>query len=231
MRSFRDAYIFGTGCIKLLELPVSNVTVSTAIGKKLTSVKKQILIQFEIGDCIVSSIFLVIPFLSSDIILGNNFLLKNGIVIDYWYRRIGIKDKIVSPSVVLFERDCSEKLFSSKGNDGMCIYIIQLNEISCENKINHSQDCIDNTRCNEKLIEIELINEVNHMSEIENQSRDNKNNKNNDLNEIININNSQITPLNNDRNLDIQMRHNEIYQLISNKNESFFEQSRLMRVI
>ena len=67
----------------------------------------------------------------------------------------------------------------------MCIYIIQLNEISCENKINHSQDRIGNTRCSENLVEIELINEVNHISEIENQMRDNKNNNNNDLNEII----------------------------------------------
>ena len=125
---------------KLLELPIANVTVSTAIGKKMTNVKKQISVKIEICDCTLSATMLVIPFLSSNVVLGNDFLLRNGIVIDYWYKRIKIKNETIPASAVLFERDCREKLFSSETNDKIRIYIIKWDEIKDQKGSNENEN-------------------------------------------------------------------------------------------
>lgn len=60
---------------KLTELPVSNVILFTAIGKKSTTIKKQILCEIEIGGQIIQSRFLIVPYLISQLILGNDRLL------------------------------------------------------------------------------------------------------------------------------------------------------------
>ena len=52
------------------EMPVSNVMVFTAVGSKNTSVKKHILLEFECDGRKCNHICLVIPYLSSDVILG-----------------------------------------------------------------------------------------------------------------------------------------------------------------
>lgn len=85
------------------DLPVSNIMVSTAIGKKSTSVKKQIYVEIDIDGQITPYVFLVIPCLSDKIILGNDFHLKCGIIINYWIREISLKNRKISDSQVLFE--------------------------------------------------------------------------------------------------------------------------------
>lgn len=68
---------------KVVELPVSNVTILTAIGKKLTHIKKQILCEIQIGSFKSQASFLVIPHLSNQVILGNDWLLLNRVLVDY----------------------------------------------------------------------------------------------------------------------------------------------------
>ena len=53
---------------KMLEMPVSNVLVSTAIGK---------------NNYKSAHVFLVVPYLSCDVILGNDWNLENGLIINY----------------------------------------------------------------------------------------------------------------------------------------------------
>ena len=57
---------------QILEMPVSNMIVSTAIGKKSTSVKRQVLISVECDIYKNHFVSLVIPFLTNDLILGND---------------------------------------------------------------------------------------------------------------------------------------------------------------
>ena len=54
---------------KILELPVANMIVSTAIGKKRTSIRKKVYLNFEIGEY---SNFFVHTIFVNNIILGNN---------------------------------------------------------------------------------------------------------------------------------------------------------------
>lgn len=56
----------------LNELLVSNIYVSSAIGKKTTTVKRQILFDAFIGNIRCRNVFLVVPYLTSDGILGND---------------------------------------------------------------------------------------------------------------------------------------------------------------
>lgn len=65
------------------ELPISNVCVVTAVGKKTTPIIKQIRVPFEIDGLIVETIFLIVPRLTCDVILGNDWLRRNGVRIDY----------------------------------------------------------------------------------------------------------------------------------------------------
>lgn len=96
--------------VSLQELPVSNIIVSTAIGKKSTNIKKQIFSQIKIGNENLSVTFLIVPYLSTEIILGNDFNLKQGIITDYWKMQLRIKNEIIPSNLVLFERGSLEKV-------------------------------------------------------------------------------------------------------------------------
>ena len=114
---------------KLLEMPVSNILVSTAIGKKSTSVKKQILVEFEIDGFKGSQVCIIIPYLSSEVILGNDWNLKNGIIINYNSQSIQIRDKQIASSAVLFERSVSDKLHTAQKDDMTYIYVTRVHEV------------------------------------------------------------------------------------------------------
>lgn len=57
---------------KIVDLPVSNVVLFTAIVKKPTTIKKQISCNVMINSHIIQSNFLVVPHLSNQIIIGND---------------------------------------------------------------------------------------------------------------------------------------------------------------
>ena len=142
----------------LLELPVSNIMVATAIGKRNTAVKKQIYLDFQIDDYKSSHIFLVIPYLSNDIILGNDWHLKNGIVIDYNIKNIRIRNKTLSRQLVLFEEGCSDKMLLSKKDEITFIHLINKNDVvqNIPNSENHEVNKIKtNKNKNTNVIENE----------------------------------------------------------------------------
>lgn len=163
---------------KFLELPVSNIMVTTAIGKKSTSIKKQIMLELEINKCIVSHIFLIIPFLTSKIILGNDFHLSNGLIIDYWNKQIRIKNQIIPENLVLFEGNYLEKLFLSKKDDVTCIYIARTNDLKNVNNEIICEYVEDNVINNDVL-----SNEINEKKK-ENNNLQNKQNKKESINDI-----------------------------------------------
>ena len=122
-------------------MPVNNRTVLTAIGKKLTNVRKQTYINVEID--------------------GHNFFhdfhLNNGLIIDYWQREIRIKDNKIPKSLVFFERKCSEKLLLLKNDDNTHIYIVQTKELKDRETGSVEKENIENnSKSNTDVVEIDI---------------------------------------------------------------------------
>lgn len=98
------------------ELPVSNVTLYTAIGRKATVIKKQISCDISVGDFNFHSSFLVIPNLSNSIILGNDWLTTNRVVINYNKFEFLIQGRRVPDQWVSFSRMTSNEVVSKHDN-------------------------------------------------------------------------------------------------------------------
>ena len=114
---------------QLLELLVTNIVLSLAIGKRTTSIKKQIQFEIEIDGMVITQIFLIVPTNKR----GNDFLFKNSIIIHYWNTQIKIKNKIVHEHLVLFDRSSTERILLEKENDVTRIYIIQRENFCVQN--------------------------------------------------------------------------------------------------
>ena len=109
--------------INVRELPVTNVRVSTAIGKKNSTVKRQILLEFKIDDYVAKHIFLVIPYLSCDIVLGNDWNWTYGVIINHIEGVISIKNKLVSKESMMFESTLSERIVISQEDNITHIFL------------------------------------------------------------------------------------------------------------
>lgn len=113
--------------MKLEELPVSNVLVSTAIKKKKTAVRRQIYLQIEIDEMIIKCTLLVIPFLASDIILGNDWMSKNRTIINFDKGTVEIRERWISSSTMVFERKLVETLICSQREGTTYVFVINVN--------------------------------------------------------------------------------------------------------
>ena len=141
---------------KILELPVSNVTVSTAIGKKGIAVKKQVKVEIEIDTYKSYFVFLIIPHLSSEVVLGNDWNLANGSIINYNNKTIQIKENIISRALVMFEFNTSEKILTTNEGDNIAIYIINIDKR--KSNINEDNEIIIENINREFTKEIQSIN-------------------------------------------------------------------------
>ena len=95
--------------IKLLELPVSNLSVFGAVSKEVTTITKQIQLSIKIDKHSVDFPFLVVPDLASHIIVGIDWLDKFQMVIDVENRRLKFMGNFLSDEIVAF---------SEKGRSG-----------------------------------------------------------------------------------------------------------------
>lgn len=114
---------------RLSILPVSNLFVTTAIGKKSTTIKHQVWLDINLEGRDLSFPFLIIPFLTSTVILGNDWMSRNNVVLDYKNSKIEIAGKILSASTVIFERSASETLRCSQENNDTMVFVINLSGI------------------------------------------------------------------------------------------------------
>lgn len=115
------------------ELLVSSISIFTAIGMKATSIKKQIVYEVLIGNVKYLTCFLIIPNLSCPGIFGNDWFIKNKVIIDYLNCSIKINERLIPNSEVFFDMVTMDNLVSKKSSD---FSYIQSNEIkSLENKI------------------------------------------------------------------------------------------------
>lgn len=64
-------------------LPVSGVTISTAVNGKSKKITTQVFLKFTLLDHVIDGIFLVVPHLATPVILGEDWLHQNGVIINY----------------------------------------------------------------------------------------------------------------------------------------------------
>ena len=172
---------------QISELPVTNMVVSTAIGKKGTVIKRQILLEFHIGKYVNIHTFLVIPHLSSEIILGNDWCCKNGLVIDYYERNIRLQKVVIPTSLMRFEGNSSDKIILSKSKETTYIYIIKINELSI-NLVDEIINDYDN----------EILNINKNACEIKCDNNGNSEHNNNSNKNITNMSKQNNTTLSED---------------------------------
>ena len=127
---------------RLSSLPVSNLYVTTAIGKKSTTIKKQIWLEIELGGRILSCPFLVIPFLTSTVILGNDWMLRHEVILNYKSQTIEVAGTLLSDSTVVFGRGASETLLCSRKDTGTFVYVVNLPDMHREENGN-SNNCME----------------------------------------------------------------------------------------
>ena len=63
------------------KFPVSNTYITPAVGNKSTAVKRQIRVKFLVNDRFLISNFLIIPYLTTSVILGNDWFHRHGFII------------------------------------------------------------------------------------------------------------------------------------------------------
>jgi hypothetical protein len=68
---------------KIPTLPLENIALVTAFGKKTQRIKKQALIEFMIGGDVFESVFLITPQLTNQAILGHQFAREYGIIMNF----------------------------------------------------------------------------------------------------------------------------------------------------
>ena len=123
-------------------LPVSNLFVTTAIGKKSTTIKQQVWLEVEIEGRSMGYPFLVIPYLTSTIILGNDWMSRNEVVLNYKNKVVEVAGRVVSGSSVSFGRDAPETLVCSRKDKKTYVYVISLHNLSLEESVRPESDKI-----------------------------------------------------------------------------------------
>lgn len=88
--------------LKLATLPVTNLSISGAVGGKVIRIKKQVSTELVLGNLAIESIFLVVPNLCYNIIIGSDWLILNHAIIDYSKKQFFVKDEIICEPCVSF---------------------------------------------------------------------------------------------------------------------------------
>lgn len=87
---------------RVVELPVNNVTVNVAVGNKSTVIKRQVQLLLEIDGETLEFPFLVVPGLSTEVLVGIDWMSRYKCVIDVANQRIRLGEKDLSDKVVTF---------------------------------------------------------------------------------------------------------------------------------
>ena len=109
---------------KCLGLSTTNLYVETAIGKKSTTIRKQILLEINLNGDIFDYPFLVIHYLATNIILEHDWLIKNNIILSYETGNLQVRNKIIPTDHVLLERGASDKVLVHEENQITYVHII-----------------------------------------------------------------------------------------------------------
>ena len=113
---------------KVHTLPVSNLVIVTAVGKKATTVKKQVLLDIQLGSLVIQTRFVIIPYLTSQIIIGNDWMLNNGVIIDYDNVHFIVKKNLIPGNIIKFGEHVREKLEFSEVDDVTFVQVVNCHD-------------------------------------------------------------------------------------------------------
>lgn len=134
---------------KLVELPVTNVILFSAIGKKPTNIKKQISCELSIDDKVYPTSFLIVPNLSNPIILGNDWFLSNEVIIDYKQMNIVVQGDGLNEAFVSFGVQSQGHLKISKEKDDL-VYLQLTSSVMTISNCSHD----DNKRDSDEIYDL-----------------------------------------------------------------------------
>lgn len=103
--------------IEIPELPVSNLAVGVAVSRKAVRVNKKIFLNVQYWEFDISYAYLVVPGLSADMIVGADFLEKNGGVINFRDRTFELRGKKIPSNLISYERTFS---LGDNCDNGVC---------------------------------------------------------------------------------------------------------------
>lgn len=95
---------------KIVELPVSNLNVSVAVGSKNIAIKRQVQLTLNIGNNKLTSPFLVVPGLATDVLVGIDWLSRFRCIIDVENQRIRVRGEELPDSIVTFRMAREKKV-------------------------------------------------------------------------------------------------------------------------
>lgn len=75
---------------KIPLFPLTGILLTTALSNKTIKIKSQIYLNFSVQNYKTHGIFLIVPQLSTPVILGTDWLLENGVTIDYDRKEISL---------------------------------------------------------------------------------------------------------------------------------------------
>lgn len=156
---------------QLVELPVNNVTVNVAVGNKSTTIRRQVQLSLEIDNEKMIFPFLVVPGLSTNALVGIDWMLRFKCVIDVANQRIKLGEKELPDDSVTFrmarEVKAACRLIQTQGRlwyDSIGSQGRLGNELK---KQEESIDDFENVVDEEQMIRetSEEINDLRHISE------------------------------------------------------------------
>jgi len=127
----------------MTELSVVGIRITGPTYNKPVIIRKQIYVPLKISSYYNEIVLFVIPHLTVEIILGTDWLTRNGAVINYVHETIALKNKFLDKEVVLFNKN-------RLGNIKMDINIIISNDIVIENENNVNKNMENHVKYDEE---------------------------------------------------------------------------------
>ena len=86
--------------------------------------------------------FLVVPYLTSHVILGNDWMSRNEVILNYKDYSIEVGGRLLSRSTVIFERSASEALIRSREDEITFIFVVNCEAVTPKEFIQENKDDI-----------------------------------------------------------------------------------------
>lgn len=144
---------------KFDELPTSKLYVATAIGKKATTIRKQILIEISMNDNKFLYPFLVVPHLSTNVIFGHDWFVRDDVILNYKTGCFEVRDNLIPRELVLFERDMLDRVVVHKDEEITYVHVMNTEYCNDFNDNNKSgdKDKINNVHVETQKNEVEIL--------------------------------------------------------------------------
>lgn len=108
--------------VNIPELPVSNLAVCVAVSRKSVGIRKKVYLSARYGKFDIDYTYLVVPGLSADVIVGADFLAKNGGIIDFKNEAFEIRGERIPDGLISYRSE----LHANNNGDSASYYSMHL---------------------------------------------------------------------------------------------------------